>query len=337
MPWDDVKWNEPATWLNLIKFDGADLYVNKNDAEARGKGFEGYFDKTYAAGDLEFIGRSYGDMFNFTLQDCDGEIVTVVQGNEMFFGFPNFSDQESVDEKKGGFFAYKSGLGDPSNELIIFDLEQPTPKPMAKFEERQKCMLFPPFCTQIPTPWYQPFVGRVWLGDVEQENYGQSIGPKTNDFKMSYGANSAIDLKFLALYSIHVFGASMFSYGAWVVSTTLLFMLTFFCCWKCCCRPSPPPAHEDEEEPIFASSIKGQNGKLENAYSSPWNCCSRQRKQEQYNSSLSTMKLSQLVSEAKNKGASQREINNLLDSENPQGSITNVLSSGKSFRTKALE
>jgi hypothetical protein len=311
-----TKWFEWAHLSRAWRFSGAKLYIRKAGATTRGWKFN-----TFLSSDHEYMGTSSGTPYDLKVLDCQNNIVSMVANSNEIYRSENM-----IETNKAGFFTIQSGVP-KANDAFIFDLGSP-PKTLVKFEQREPCWLWP-MCTYLTDRGWMsllPWVAREWSGEVIQEGYGQTIGTLPGKhgggFEQSNGANAAIDVRFLALWSTHVFGATKFSPAQqWAMGLTLIFSITW-CCAHCFFHKTEK-AREPvmEEEPIFASSFKDGSSK----YTSPWNCCSRRAQQKSYNATIQNYSLSALASEMKKSGSDQREIDQCMDAANPREEFLSTL------------
>jgi hypothetical protein len=319
-----TKWVEFDHLDRAWKFSGAKLYLKKEGAKARGWTFNAFLSSDY-----DYMGESSGTPYDLKVTDCNGNLVSMVANVNEIFRSANAANAANgvTEDTKSGFFTIMS-RAPSANEAFIFDLSQPDPKPLVKFEQREPCWLWP-LCTYLPDQGIKallPWVAREWTGEIVQEGYGQVIGTLPDDngegFVESTGANAAIDVRFLALWSLHVFGASKFSPAQqWIMGLSFIF-LTSWCCAHCMFSKKEQREFKlPEEEPIYASSMPDGRAR----YSSPWNCCSRRSPASNYAASIKGYSLSALATEMKKSGADQNEINQCLDTEDPKATLMTTL------------
>jgi len=307
------KFFEWAHMDRLWRFSGANLYKDKEGAAGRGWKYN-----SFMASDNEYMGSSSGTPYDLQVLDCNKRVVSKTHANQIY------RSSYMTEQSKSGFFTITTGV--PSaNEVIIFDLSQPIPQTLVKFEQREPCWMWP-MCTYLTDRGFAamlPWVAREWTGEVVQKGYGQVIGAfSTSDgegFEESMGANAAIDIRFLALWSTHIFGATKFSPAQqWFMGLFFIFGSTW-CCAHFCFR-KPVEAREakiEEEEDVYASrNINGSS-----KYETPWNCCSRKKVEQNYSTTITGYSVSQLVQEMKTTGADQQTINKCLDGDDPKESL----------------
>jgi hypothetical protein len=293
------------------RFSGANLYLEKKGVEKRGWSFNSV---AFMSGDHDKIGTSSGTPYDLTITDCNGDFVSQTHSNEIYGHLPMTLDT------KAGFFTISTGAPE-ANEAIIFDLSVPDPKPQVKFTQGEPCWLFP-FCTYLTDRGWMamlPWVAASWDAEVVMKGYGQDIAKplepgSDTEFQETMGANAAIDIRFLALWSFHVFGASKFSRIQQLLAYLVFGGLFVWCCARCCFPPKKEAPKEVEEDPdmeVYASA----NADGSNQYSSPWNCCSRKRQYDGYIAGLNSKKPSELARELRSQGATQGKKEELMDKE----------------------
>lgn len=315
-----TKWFEWGHLDRAWRFSGANLYKEKEGALKRGWGLN-----AFQTSDHEFMGSSSGIPYDLEIKDCNG-VVTSKTGNVNQI----YSDAGMLN--RAGFFTITTREPE-SNEAVIFGLGTDA-EALVKFEQREPCWLWP-MCTSLPDRGWlalAPWVAREWTGEVLQKGYGQQLGQfetgskvDGDGFSENMGANAATDMKFLALWSLHVFGATKFSPAQqWLMGLTSLFLMTY-CCAHCCFPKKEPARILPVEEEVYASSYPDGSMK----YSSPWNCCSRQKQSASYARTIQGYSVSALQSEMKKMKASQKEIDECLDTADPKASLVDTLTAKK--------
>jgi hypothetical protein len=260
---------------NPFGYPGARLYLKRDGANQRGlepgnkgQAWKDQFLNVWGANEVLLAESKMNFMQdNSEIKDCKGGNVITTDNNQIF----------DAHKAKAGYYLTSSDI--ERNQAIMYDLSMP-PQALVRMEQSEPCSPFPPFCSRLDA--FRLFPAGKWDGEIVQKGYGQTLGTVVS---VTMAANGASDMRFLALYGVHLFAPTRFSP---LVNWILFGLLVSCCCcgctctYKCLCGTGPvfplfgertTKATEvimvvEKPPPPCQSSMNTKTGEM--LYSTPW-------------------------------------------------------------------